>query len=354
MHLTGRDGSFSINLQSADKGPFTACWMTGANNQRLTAGVLHRESVGPSYRKELIGSGTYELTPWLAIHRNGVANDGLFVALDSFFDRWTLTLNREPNRPFQISAGVPLKSPASKLAPGASIVLPTVTMGVFHRDLDDMAARLYAWQYEYLWDYTHDDWFALMPWTVETWYGDTNLQQQFAGRLAHSDADTVDLLRECGMELVWNDAGWAADQNIWAGNLDGPDYAESLRYCDKFGMKRVIWIPGNRTPGELNTKVGAWGNFQWRSDGRGQFRRQRTPCSATRWSSFSIGFRVAPSILARAERRMRTPSIGSATAIFTTTPTGRSLSTATPTSLISISPTSGSTIWRRARRRGAG
>jgi hypothetical protein len=265
--LTGRDGRLSINLRSADKGPFTACWMTGANNQRLTAGVLHRESIGPTYRKELTGAGTYELTPWLAIHRDGGASDGLFVALDSVFERWTLALDRSPSQPGRISAGVPLKDIAPRLAPGASVVLPTVTLGVFNRDLDDMAARLYTWQYEYLWDYTHDDWFALMPWTIETWYGDTNLQQQFAGRLARSDADAVDLLRECGMELLWNDAGWAADQNIWAGNLNGPDYAESLRYCDKFGVKRVIWMPGNRTPEELDAKVGAWGDFQWRSDG---------------------------------------------------------------------------------------
>ncbi|MDD5706929.1 MAG: malectin domain-containing carbohydrate-binding protein [Kiritimatiellae bacterium] len=267
VSLERHEGLFALNLRSGDAGPFAAYWLTGANNNTATAGMLHREAVGASHSRELFGRLTYNLIPWVAVEREGGGGDGLFVATDHS-GSWKLALDRTPNGPLHIGALIRLAdlAPNTSLAAGASLELPTATIGVFHHDLDDMSARLYAWQYEYLWDYAHDDWFTLMPWTVETWYGDPNLQQQFAGRLAYSDAGAIDTLRECGMEVVWNDAGWSADQNIWADNREGPDYAESLRYCAKTGMKWCLWMHSNPTLGVLNGKAGAWGNFQWRTD----------------------------------------------------------------------------------------
>ena len=157
-------------------------------------------------------------------------------------------------------------TPGQVLAAGESFELPPVTVGLFRGDLDDMAARLYAWQFEYMWDFTYEDWFPRMPEGVEGWYGDHNLQQQFAGRLGHADPDAVDAAQALGMGLIHNDAGWAADPNIWALNWEGPDFSESLRYMAKTDMKWLLWLPGDPSMRALDSKIGAYGNLMYRID----------------------------------------------------------------------------------------
>ncbi|MCL5096663.1 MAG: hypothetical protein M1608_03860, partial [Candidatus Omnitrophica bacterium] len=254
--------SLPLSIEGAD--PFQCYWMIGGNSQ-TNQGQMHSEKVAESYHRALSGTATAAFVPWMALQRTGA--DGLFVALE-FIGQWRLAVDREPSEPTLLSARLP-EVPSKTIAPGGRFAFPALELGVFNRSLDDMAARLYAWQYEYLWDYTHDDWFALMEWTTACWYGATNLQEQFAGRLAYSDMDWADYLRETGMEVIWDDAGWSANPNIWAGNREGPDYAETMRYLTKGGMKRALWFPGDPTSGVMDTKVGSWGNFQWRTDGLG-------------------------------------------------------------------------------------
>ena len=264
LSLKGYKDILSLKLSPGDDGPLTAYWMIGGNSQP-DQGKMHAEQVGASYHRGIASAATGSFVPWIALHRTGA--DGLFVALD-FIGQWRLGLDREPGEPMVLSARLP-EMASKTLAPGQHLRLPTIRLGVFHRDLDDMAARLYNWQYEYLWDYTHDDWFALMEWTTACWYGATNLQEQFAGRLAYSDMDWADYLRESGMEVIWDDAGWSANPDIWFGNREGPDYAQTARYLAKGGMKRALWFPGDPTAGIMDTKVGSWGDFQWRTDGLG-------------------------------------------------------------------------------------
>ena len=67
------------------------------------------------------------------------------------------------------------------LAPGEKMQLPKITLGVFQGNFDDLMQRLYDWQYEYLWNYTRDDYYAKMEWD-SAWYDDEhNLQENFAG-----------------------------------------------------------------------------------------------------------------------------------------------------------------------------
>jgi hypothetical protein len=245
---------------------FTNYWMIGGNSQP-NQGQMHSAPVGPSYRQEIAGTATTQFVPWMGFHRNMGKSDGCFVALD-FIGNWRLTAARQESGTVLVSAAFP-ELASVPLAPGKKLDLPVVFYGVFDRDLDDMGERLYNWQYEYLWDYTHDDWYAKMPFTV-AWYGDSdNLQQQWAGHLGDLDMNWTDYLRATGMELLWEDAGWSATRSWPQANMEGPDFAETRRFLTKNDMKLIVWIPGHQSTGLLDTKVGAWGNFQRRTDGMG-------------------------------------------------------------------------------------
>jgi hypothetical protein len=93
---------------------------------------------------------------------------------------------------------------------------------------------------------------------------------------AYLDMDWTEYLREAGLDVVWDDAGWAANPDIWAANREGPDFAQTVRYVAKTGMKWCLWFPGDPTSGIMDSKVGSWGNFQWRTDALGfDFRSDR-------------------------------------------------------------------------------
>jgi hypothetical protein len=246
--------------------PFTLWWMVGGNSQP-DQGKLLTADVGAPFRQEIRAGATTQFVPWMALGRKTPPGDGCFLDID-FLGSWRMDCVREARGPAILSAD------ASQIAtlgiePGRTLRLPTVTVGVFRDDLDDLGRRLHDWQYEYLWGWTHDDWYALMPFTV-AWYGDSdNLQQQFAGHLGDLDMGWTDHLRTVGMELLWEDAGWSASRHWWEANMEGPDFSQTRRFLEKNGMKLIVWIPGHQTHGLLASKVAAWGDFQRRTDGMG-------------------------------------------------------------------------------------
>ena len=83
--------------------------------------------------------------------------------------------------------------------------------------------------------------------------------------------DFPDMMRTVGMEVLWDDAGWSESPNIWTPSREGPDFEQTQRYLAKMGMKWALWFCGRPTAGLMNTKVGSWGDFQWRTDGIGNF-----------------------------------------------------------------------------------
>jgi hypothetical protein len=111
-------------------------------------------------------------------------------------------------------------------------------------------------------------------WAVGWFFCSRNLQEQFTARLAALDMD-ADLMRALGFEMLWDDAGWSKHPKwpidnsysvVFTHSYEGPDYAQTLRYLDKMGMQWLLWFCGNPPQGVLDGKVGAWGNFQWRTD----------------------------------------------------------------------------------------
>ncbi len=265
----------SIVMPETVASPLTNYWMCGGTS-RPNQGQLESAEVTDGYHRALLGEKTDNYVPWMAFSRHTAAKDGWFVALDHL-GTWTISYDYAAGQ-----ARLAICAPGltdTTLAPGGTLHMPLVTLGTFVGDLDDMGRRAYDWQYEYLWDYTNSDYFARTKWAVPWFFSSRNLQEQFAARLAGLDMN-ADLMRTMGMEMLWDDAGWSKYPGwpiedsytvVFSPTHEGPDFAETLRYLDKMDMKWLLWMAGRPSAGLLATKVGAWGNFQWRTDGFGRF-----------------------------------------------------------------------------------
>jgi hypothetical protein len=266
--------SLSLGLRRDAASPVTNYWMYGGTS-RPNQGLLESAEAAETYHRALLGDRTDNYVPWMALTGQTPA-EGLFVTLDTL-GTWTLGVDYGGGQGVMSASFPALKD--YPLAAGERLRLPLVTLGVFDGDLDDMGRRVYDWQYEYLWDFTNSDYYARTKWTTAWFFCSRNLQEQFAARLAGLDMD-ADLMRTMGMEMLWDDAGWSKYPKwpiedsysvVFSPTYEGPDYAETLRYLDKMDMQWLLWMAGRPSAGLLDTKVGSWGNFQWRTDGFGRF-----------------------------------------------------------------------------------
>lgn len=246
---------------------FTHYWMTGGNS-RPDHGQLHAAPVVGDYRQHIEGQATCQFTPWLALHRDGA--DGLFLALE-YLGNWRLSVVRGDGA-VTVSAEVPDLA-AVVIRPGETLTLPVLILGAFAGTLDDMGVAGYDWQYRYLWDYTNMDYYARPKWAVPWFFCAQNLQEQFAERLAKLDMES-ELMRSTGFEMLWDDAGWSVYGNlpqdsyhsVFTSGYEGPDFRQTQRYLEKMGMRWLAWFTQRPSPGVMAAKVGAWGDFEWRSD----------------------------------------------------------------------------------------
>jgi hypothetical protein len=178
--------------------------------------------------------------------------------------------------------------------------------GVFTGDLDSMGNQLKDWQYQYLWDYTNDAYFAKIRYQTEMQWQDQKSDVDWGGgtqdnwdfRMAAA-FHTIDLMRYAGADILWQDAGW----HDYLGDNDGPAFGEAKKYMNKYGLGLAVWWPlytvsehskvyrqhpewlsdsetfsGSNLDtskkevidyllGQLGQKVSEWGDFQWRLDG---------------------------------------------------------------------------------------
>ena len=263
---------FSLRLPGHNTPSFTHYWMRGGG-AGFDMGLLNTSLVRAQYHNGIDGVATLRYVPWMALQRRGDPADGFFLALE-YLGSWRLAVDHDSAGPIAVTAGIPRKNFAA-LAPGQQVELPIMTIGVFHGDLDDMGVRVYDWQYEYLWDYTNADYYARPKWLVPWPISSPNLQEQFAARLGGLDMDGADLMRSTGFEMLWDDAGWSATSDLPDGSygsvfhptFDGPDFSETLRYLGKMRTNWLLWFPGLPSAGLMDTKVGSWGDFEWRTDG---------------------------------------------------------------------------------------
>jgi hypothetical protein len=266
--------SACLQVQGKDATSYVNYWMIGGWNTP-TQGKLEQSPITSPYNRKLETneSGTGAFVPWMALHRSNGPRDGLFLAVE-YLGKWSLAVNHAAGGPLTATAGIPELNDRT-LKPGERLELPLVTLGVFRDDLENMAVSLYDWQYHYLWDYTNDDYYARPKGTTPWFYCSWNLQEQFTARLAKLDM-IADLFRSLGIEMLWDDAGWSSfpgglppdDYNsVSALTYEGPDFAQTLRYLRKMDMKWLLWFQGRVPNGLLDGKVGAWGDFEWRTDG---------------------------------------------------------------------------------------
>jgi len=260
-----------LNLRGEDATSFTHYWMIGGNSG-ADQGMMYESPINSSYHGVIAARETQKYVPWIALQRHSTPDDGLFLAHE-YLGAWSFAVNHDPAGPVSVSARIPPKE-FQPLAPAEGLELPPVTIGVFRGDLDDMSVRLYDWEYQYLWDYTNSDYYAQPKWLVPWFISSPNLQEQFAARLGSLDMDGADVLRSAGFDMLWDDAGWSVSSvtpdgsyvSVFRPTYDGPDFSETLRYLGKMGSHWLLWFSGLPPAGLMDTKVGSWGDFEWRTD----------------------------------------------------------------------------------------
>ena len=258
---------FSLAMPEEKNSALTHYWMVGGNS-RPNQGMLQSATVSDGYHQSAYSNMTDYYTPWMALQRDAGARDGWFMAAEYLGD-WVFSMDHQASGPVIATASLP-ELIGYKLNPGARLRLPLITLGTFRDGLDDMSRRLYDWQYEYLWDYTNDCYYARTqlphPWVADS----TNLQDMFATRMAKTDMDWTDILRQCGFDALWDDAGWS-EGPTWSPSREGPDFSRVMRYLAKMDATWILWFCGWPSEGIMDSKVGGWGDFQWRTDAIGSF-----------------------------------------------------------------------------------
>jgi hypothetical protein len=239
--------------------------------------------------------------PLLVLH-DWYTRDGIMAGWD-YLGHWTFKVGKFDGDPVNLS--LQLAGYKKELNPGESIETPKAFIGVFSGDLDAMGNLLLDWQYEYLWDLTNPDYFAKTRWAVDwpsPWVGDggTPSADNWGRRLA-LDLRYVDLLRETGGDILWDDAGWYDKWGSW----NSPEWRLANEYLAKHSMKWVLWFPtflatpdsevGQQHPEWLIAKQDA---MEQSIKGTADWQRQLLDKSVAAWGDFQWRYDIAPAVSA--------------------------------------------------------
>jgi hypothetical protein len=274
-------------------------YLTGGGNYNGSQ-LLKTEAMSPGYRRTLdsnggIQPGNYSSFLPLIFLLNRSATEGLAVGWD-YLGHWRFEIGDQQGLPLGMSLEV--AGFTKDLASGARLETPKVFLAPFSGGVDELGNQLLDWQYAYLWEFTNPDYFAKTRWAVDwpdPWVGDGGVPSADNwGRRLALDLRYVDLLRETGTDILWDDAGWYDRWGTW----NGPEWNRTNEYLRKHDMRWVLWYPTFlatqeskvaqqhpewMSPGQqaleqsipetvdwqselLNDGVRAWGDFQWRYD----------------------------------------------------------------------------------------
>ena len=231
----------------------------------------------------------------LALLRNASDGNGIAIGWD-YLGHWRLQIGNQEGAPVGITLTV--AGYENTLAPGAGIETPKAFIAAVSGDIDEIGNQLLDWQYAYLWEFTNPDYFAKTRWAVDwpsPWIGAGG--EPSADNWGHRlslDLRYVDLMRETGTDILWDDAGWYDKWGTWS----APEWRRANDYVRKHDMRWVLWLPSFlATPGSavgqahpdwlipgqdvleqsipatadwqkklLDDSVASWGDFQWRYD----------------------------------------------------------------------------------------
>jgi hypothetical protein len=274
-------------------------YLTGGGNYNGSQ-LLKSEPIGLGYRHTLdsnggIQPGNYSsFLPLVFLFNRGAA-EGIAVGWD-YLGHWRFEISDHDASSLHIS--LELAGFEKDIAPGTTIDTPKAFIATFSGGVDELGNQLLDWQYAYMWEFTNPEYFAKTRWAVDwpdPWVGEggTPSADNWGRRLA-LDLRYVDLLRETGTDILWDDAGWYDKWGTW----NGPQWERTNEYLRKHDMRWVLWyptflatpaskvaqqhpgwtIPGRQTLEQsipetkdwqsqlLNQEVKAWGEFQWRYD----------------------------------------------------------------------------------------
>jgi len=274
-------------------------YLTGGGNFNGSQ-LLKTEPMNPAYQRILdsnggIQTGNYSSFLPLVFLLDRNANEGVAVGWD-YLGHWRFQIGDQDGAPLGMS--LELAGFEKNLAPGGQIETPKAFMAPFSGGVDELGNQLLDWQYAYLWEFSNPEYFAKTRWAVdwpEPWVGNggTPSADNWGRRLA-LDLRYIDLLRETGTDILWDDAGWYDKWGSW----NGPEWRRTTDYLRKHDMRWVLWyptflatpeskvaqqhpdwmIPGQETLEQsipatadwqsrlLNDGVNTWGDFQWRYD----------------------------------------------------------------------------------------
>ncbi|MCX6621959.1 MAG: hypothetical protein NTY38_12970, partial [Acidobacteria bacterium] len=233
----------------------------------------------------------------LLVLRNRNTNDGVMAGWD-YLGHWALHAGKAGNTGQRGDLSLKVAGYSKILEPGGQFDTPKAFVGAFTGDLDALGNTLLDWQYEHLWEHTNEEYYAKTRWAVDwpnPWVGDGGKPSgDNWGRRLALDLRYVDLMRETGTDILWDDAGWYDKWGSW----QGPDWRLTNDFVRKHGMRWVLWFPtflatqgsriGQQHPEWLSTNgahfeqsirataewqsdllsksVTDWGGFQWRYD----------------------------------------------------------------------------------------
>jgi hypothetical protein len=292
----------SCNLLPEETADIDLYYVTGGGNYNGSQ-LLKMERMSPEYSRVIdskIGIQTQSYSAYLPllVLRNRKTKDGVMAGWD-YLGHWALHAGKDRKTLERGDLSLKVAGYSKILPPGERIDTPKAFVGAFAGDIDSLGNTLLDWQYEHMWEYTNDAYFARTRWAVDwpgPWVGDGGKPSgDNWGRRLALDLRYVDLMRETGTDILWDDAGWYVKWGSW----QGPEWRLTNEFVKKHGMRWALWMPtylattGSRigqqhpewlTPdGEqfeqsirataeweselLTRSVKEWGGFQWRYDG---------------------------------------------------------------------------------------
>ena len=220
-------------------------YLTGGGNYNGSQ-LLKSEPMSADYQRVLdsrVGEQTLSYSWYLPLvfllesqsHRGTGAGVGLSRAL--------AFRNRRCQEGSRFGMSLELAGFEKDLAPGGKIETPKAFIATFSGGVDELGNQLLDWQYAYLWEFTNPEYFAKTRWAVDwpdPWVGDGGAPSADNwGRRLALDLRYVDLMRETGTDILWDDAGWYDKWGTWT----APDWKLANDFVRKHDMRWVLWYP---------------------------------------------------------------------------------------------------------------
>jgi hypothetical protein len=265
--------------------------------------LLKTERVSYTYKRMFdsdagVQRGNYSAYLPLVLLRDPTSGDNLAIGWD-YMGHWSLQVGDERDR----QMGIVLKVAGydGLLRAGTRLETPKAFLAALSGSLDDIGNQILDWQYQYLWELTNPDYFGKTRWAVDwpaPWVGDggTPSADNWGRRLA-LDLRYTDLLRECGGDILWDDAGWYDSWGSW----NGPDWRLTTNFVQKHGIGWVLWYPtflatpqsaiGQKHPDWLIPRTLS---LEQSIPGTETWQKHLLDESVARWQDFQYRYDIAP------------------------------------------------------------